>query len=200
MKRLSFRSRLSLWLTAAVAGLLAVATFGAHWALSRLVLGQLDAALVALAETEASALEADPGKAVRVHELSPGSAPPSFVRLDRFVQIIDPEGRVLARSANLGTANLPAPRAMLDELQSGGVEVSLTPKEYAILEVLMRHAGQVVTRTRLGETVWRDEPEDLANLVDVHVSHLRRKIDHGDRPAMIHTVRGRGFRLGGREA
>ena len=82
----------------------------------------------------------------------------------------------------------------------GGVEVSLTPKEYAILEVLMRHAGQVVTRTRLGETVWKDEPEDLANLVDVHVSHLRRKIDHGDRPAMIHTVRGRGFRLGGRDA
>jgi two-component system, OmpR family, response regulator len=77
------------------------------------------------------------------------------------------------------------------------VEISLTPKEYAILETLMRHAGQVVSRTRIGESVWEDDPEDLTNLVDVHVSHLRRKIDQGDRPALIHTVRARGFRLGG---
>ncbi len=79
------------------------------------------------------------------------------------------------------------------------LEIGLTPKEYAILETLMRHAGQVVTRTRIGESVWTDNPEDLANLVDVHVSHLRRKIDQGDRPALIHTVRARGFRLGGIE-
>ena len=78
----------------------------------------------------------------------------------------------------------------------GTVEISLTPKEYAILETLMRHAGQVVSRTRIGESVWEDDPEDLTNLVDVHVSHLRRKIDPGDRPALIHTVRARGFRLG----
>jgi two-component system, OmpR family, response regulator len=77
------------------------------------------------------------------------------------------------------------------------VEISLTPKEYAILETLMRHAGQVVSRTRIGESVWEDDPEDLTNLVDVHVSHLRRKIDQGDRPALIHTVRACGFRLGG---
>jgi DNA-binding response OmpR family regulator len=77
------------------------------------------------------------------------------------------------------------------------VEISLTPKEYAILETLMRHAGEVVSRTRIGESVWEDDPEDLTNLVDVHVSHLRRKIDQGDRPTLIHTVRARGFRLGG---
>jgi DNA-binding response OmpR family regulator len=78
-----------------------------------------------------------------------------------------------------------------------GQEIGLTPKEYAILETLMRHAGEVVTRTRIGESVWTDNPEELANLVDVHVSHLRRKIDQADRPALIHTVRARGFRLGG---
>jgi DNA-binding response OmpR family regulator len=76
-----------------------------------------------------------------------------------------------------------------------GVEIALTPKEYAILETLMHHAGKVVSRTRIGEAVWND-PEDLTNLVDVHVSHLRRKIDTGDRPALIQTVRSRGFRLG----
>lgn len=78
----------------------------------------------------------------------------------------------------------------------GSLEVNLTPKEYAILETLMRHAGQVVSRARIGESVWEDDPEDLSNLVDVHVSHLRRKIEQADGPALIHTVRARGFRLG----
>ncbi len=76
------------------------------------------------------------------------------------------------------------------------VEIGLTPKEFAILEILMRHAGEVVTRSRIGAAVWEADPEDLTNLVDVHVSHLRRKIDGGSRPPLIHTVRGRGFRLG----
>jgi DNA-binding response OmpR family regulator len=78
----------------------------------------------------------------------------------------------------------------------GGAEIGLTPKEFAILEVLMRHVGVVVTRNRIGAAVWEADPEDLTNLVDVHVSHLRRKIDGGSRPPLIHTVRGRGFRLG----
>jgi DNA-binding response OmpR family regulator len=81
----------------------------------------------------------------------------------------------------------------------GGLEIGLTPKEYAILETLMRHAGEVVSRSRIGESVWRDDPNDLANLVDVHVSHLRRKIDPGDGAPRIQTVRSRGFRLGGPE-
>ena len=78
----------------------------------------------------------------------------------------------------------------------GKDEISLTPKEYAILELLMRHAGQVVSRIRIGESVWDDAPEDITNLVDVHVSHLRRKIDTDGRSTLLHTVRARGFRLG----
>jgi DNA-binding response OmpR family regulator len=78
-----------------------------------------------------------------------------------------------------------------------GVPVSLTPKEYAILEVLMRHAGEVVTRARLAEAVWADEQDSLTNLVDVHVSHLRRKLDREGEPTLIHTVRARGYRIGG---
>jgi DNA-binding response OmpR family regulator len=77
-----------------------------------------------------------------------------------------------------------------------GIQIGLTPKEYAILETLMRHAGQVVSRLRIGEAVWQEPPEDLANLVDVHVSHLRRKIDAGDGPPLIQTVRASGFRVG----
>lgn len=121
MRRLSFRHRLSLWHTAAVACLLGLATLVGHWALAKLVLGQLDAALVALAETEASALEADARRPVRVHEFAPGTASPSFVRLDRFVQIVDLDGNVLARSANLGTARLPIPQGMLQRLRTGEV-------------------------------------------------------------------------------
>jgi len=78
----------------------------------------------------------------------------------------------------------------------GGVPLSLTPREYAILETLIRRAGQVVSRVHLGETVWQSDPDSLTNLVDVHISHLRRKVDRGNVPPLIHTVRGYGYRLG----
>ena len=77
----------------------------------------------------------------------------------------------------------------------GDRRVVLTPKEYAVLEYLMRHAGRVVTRTELGEHIWQEEHDTLTNLVDVHVSHLRRKVDGEASTPLVHTVRGRGYRL-----
>jgi DNA-binding response OmpR family regulator len=77
-----------------------------------------------------------------------------------------------------------------------GAAISLTPKEYAILEILMRRAGEVVSRVHLGERVWENTGDSLTNLVDVHVSHLRRKVDRGDVQPLIHTVRGSGYRVG----
>jgi DNA-binding response OmpR family regulator len=77
-----------------------------------------------------------------------------------------------------------------------GLPINLTPKEYAILEVLMRHAGRVVTRARLADHVWETEQDSLTNLVDVHVSHLRRKVDGSGGPPLIHTIRGRGYLVG----
>ncbi len=77
----------------------------------------------------------------------------------------------------------------------GGVPVNLTAKEYAVLAFLMRHAGEVVTRTQLGEHVWEAEHDNLTNLVDVHMSNLRKKIDREAAVPLIHTVRGRGYRL-----
>jgi DNA-binding response OmpR family regulator len=76
-----------------------------------------------------------------------------------------------------------------------GARIALTPKEYAILELLMRHPGEVLTRASLGERLWRDD-DDVNNLVDVHISHLRKKIDRDPLPPLIHTVWGRGYRLG----
>jgi len=78
----------------------------------------------------------------------------------------------------------------------GGARIGLTSKEYTILEVLMQNAGATVSRTRLVERVWDEASEVLGNLVDVHVYHLRKKIDRGPGPPLIHTVRGFGYRLG----
>jgi len=77
----------------------------------------------------------------------------------------------------------------------GGVTIALTAKEFAILECLMRHAGQLVTRTMLLEQCWDATYEGLSNLVDVHVSRVRRKLDGAGGPPLLHTIRGAGFVL-----
>ena len=74
--------------------------------------------------------------------------------------------------------------------------IALTAKEFAILEYLMRHAGELVTRTMILEHCWDDGYEGLSNLVDVHVSRLRRKIDgSGAAAPLFHTIRNAGFVL-----
>lgn len=74
-----------------------------------------------------------------------------------------------------------------------GKEIDLTPTEFSLLEYLMRHAGQVVTRRMLCEHLWEADWDGVTNVVDVHVSRLRAKIDKGFSPALLHTVRGRGY-------
>jgi DNA-binding response OmpR family regulator len=73
--------------------------------------------------------------------------------------------------------------------------LDLTRKEYATLAILMRHAGDVVSRTRLAEQVWKDDLVAIDNLIDVHIGNLRRKVDPAGMPPLIQTVRGRGFRM-----
>ena len=76
-----------------------------------------------------------------------------------------------------------------------GREIDLQPREFQLLEYMMRHAGQSVTRTMLLEKVWEYHFDPQTNVIDVHVSRLRAKIDKGfDRP-MLQTVRGAGYRL-----
>jgi DNA-binding response OmpR family regulator len=76
----------------------------------------------------------------------------------------------------------------------GGVRIDLTAKEYAILEVLMQNAGETVSRTRLMQLAWSKTPE-LDKVVDVHVGHLRKKIDSVPGRSVIRTVQGVGYRL-----
>lgn len=81
-------------------------------------------------------------------------------------------------------------------VRRGDRRIDLQPKEFQLLEYLMRHVDQVVTRTMLLEGVWEYHFDPKTNVIDVHVSNLRSKIDRGaDRP-LIHTVRGVGYRLG----
>ena len=72
-------------------------------------------------------------------------------------------------------------------------EILLQPREFRLLEYLMKHAGQVVTRTMLLENVWDYHFDPQTNVIDVHVSRLRGKIDKGFENPMIHTIRGAGY-------
>lgn len=78
----------------------------------------------------------------------------------------------------------------------GAREIALTTKEFAVLEVLMRHAGAVVTRERISRHAWDDNFDPSSNVIDVYIARLRRKVDEaGERP-LLETVRGAGYRLG----
>lgn len=76
-----------------------------------------------------------------------------------------------------------------------GRAIDLLPREFSLLEFLMRHAGQVVTRTMLLESVWDYHFDPQTNVIDVHISRLRHKLDKGFAHPMLQTVRGAGYRL-----
>jgi two-component system OmpR family response regulator len=76
-----------------------------------------------------------------------------------------------------------------------GKDIPLQPREFRLLEYLMRHAGQVVTRTMLLENVWDYHFDPQTNVIDVHVSRLRAKVDKGFDSALLHTVRGAGYMI-----
>ena len=79
----------------------------------------------------------------------------------------------------------------------GGQSIPLQPREFRLLEYLMKNAGQVVTRTMLLENVWDYHFDPQTNVIDVHVSRLRSKIDKGFGEPLLHTVRGAGYMIRG---
>ena len=81
----------------------------------------------------------------------------------------------------------------------GGQQLWLQPREYMLLEHLMRHAGQVVTRSMLLEAVWTYDADPHGNIIDMHIHRLRRKIEHGVDHQLIHTIPGAGYMLGDRK-
>ena len=81
------------------------------------------------------------------------------------------------------------------QVTRGTEEIALQPREFRLLEYLMKHAGQVVTRTMLLENVWDYHFDPQTNVIDVHVSRLRSKIDKGFSQPLLHTVRGAGYMI-----
>jgi len=77
----------------------------------------------------------------------------------------------------------------------GGRDIELSPKEFALLELLMRNAGRVLTRTQILDHVWGYDFAPDSNLVDVYIAYLRRKVDKGHPRPLIHTVRGHGYMI-----
>jgi DNA-binding response OmpR family regulator len=77
----------------------------------------------------------------------------------------------------------------------GDEAIDLTPREFELLEYLLRHQGQIVSREMLARDVWKEPRRGtpLDNVIDVHITHLRKKVDVGPAPRLIHTVRGVGF-------
>jgi two-component system copper resistance phosphate regulon response regulator CusR len=96
------------------------------------------------------------------------------------------------RSPKMAVADLELDSAT-HEVRRAGAVVELTPKEYAVLEYLMRHAGRVMSRTLITEYAWDYHFDPGTNIVDVVINRLRKKVDSGHSQKLVHTVRGVGY-------
>ena len=106
---------------------------------------------------------------------------------------------VCRRSTLKPAATLQVGELSLDlvsrRVSQGGADVELTPTEFGILEMLMRHAGLVVTRKMLCESLWECNWEGTTNVIEVHINRLRNKLQRGLKVPLIQTIRGRGYAL-----
>lgn len=134
-----------------------------------------------------------------VHGLNLGAddyltKPFSFNELLARIQAILRRERVVNLSSRFQVSNLilePDGHRVFREK----TKIELTPKEYALLEFFMRHPGEIITRTMISEKVWDVHFDTSTNIIDVHVSHLRNKIDKDFGPKLLHTVKGVGYVL-----
>ena len=113
-------------------------------------------------------------------------------RLEALVRRRDAAAGAAAPTTRLAVADLEMD-LLARTVKRAGQGIELKPREFRLLEHLMRHAGQVVTRTMLLEAVWDYHFDPQTNVIDVHVSRLRRKVDRNFDPILIHTVRGAGY-------
>lgn len=120
--------------------------------------------------------------------------PFSFAELLARVEALTRRGRDEARRTRLVVGDLEMD-LLSRVVRRAGQKVELQPREFRLLEYLMRHAGQVVTRTMLLEGVWDYHFDPQTNVIDVHVSRLRQKVDKPFGTPLIHTVRSSGYTL-----
>ena len=118
--------------------------------------------------------------------------PYSFNELLARVEVLSRRGSGKAEETTYRIGNLELDR-LSHRVIRGGEEIVLQPREFRLLEYLMKHAGQVVTRTMLLENVWDYHFDPQTNVIDVHISRLRSKIDKGQDRPLLHTIRGAGY-------
>jgi heavy metal response regulator len=134
----------------------------------------------------------------RVRGLDSG-ADDYLVKPFAFQELLARIRALLRRSGEVKTTRLQVGDLALDttthRAARGGRVIELTAREYALLEFLMRHPGQVLSRTQIAEHVWDYDFFSTSNVVDVYIRYLRRKIDKGFEVKLIRTVRGVGYKI-----
>ena len=121
--------------------------------------------------------------------------PFAFAELAARIRAVLRRGNRPGRSV-LRIADLEVDRVS-HSVRRGAHNIDLSPKEFALLEFLMRHEGQPVSRTAIVEQVWKLNSDAMTNVVDVYINYLRRKVDAGYDRALIRTIRGVGYQIGG---
>jgi two-component system OmpR family response regulator len=135
----------------------------------------------------------------RVHGLKAGgddylTKPFAFAELLARIEALNRRGAAASEATRLKIADLELD-LLARRVTRAGRNIDLTTKEFQLLEYLVRHAGQTVTRTMLLEGVWNLHFDPQTNITDVHMSRLRNAIDKGFPKPLIHTVRGAGYVL-----
>jgi two-component system OmpR family response regulator len=120
--------------------------------------------------------------------------PYSFSELLARVEVLSRRRGSRAEETVLRVGDLELDR-LSHQVRRGEEEIALQPREFRLLEYLMKHAGQVVTRTMLLENVWDYHFDPQTNVIDVHISRLRSKIDKGFSQPLLHTIRGAGYMI-----
>ncbi len=122
-----------------------------------------------------------------------------MVKPFEFAELLARVKAQLRRSSTMGIVELRVSDLVIDPLKRkvtrGGKLIDLSNREYALLEYLLRHKDEIVSRKMIVETVWDASYNDVTNVVDVYINYLRNKIDHEFTPPLIHTVRGLGYTL-----
>jgi len=128
-----------------------------------------------------------------------GGADDYLIKPFAFAEFLARVRALLRRGTEDDPVSLRALDLMMDlktrKVSRAGKLVTLSAKEFGVLEYLLRHPDEVVTRTQLAEHVWDENFDSFSNVIDVTVYHLREKVDRGFQPALIHTVRGVGYVL-----
>jgi len=125
----------------------------------------------------------------------PFALPELLARLEALIRRANPSTNTTIDNRQLRLADLTLD-LLSRKAERGGQPITLQPREFKLLEYLVRNQGQVVTRKMLLESVWDFHFDPGTNVIDVQVSRLRNKIDKGHSTPLVHTVRGVGYRFG----